>query len=100
LSDAHLSDSLVPALDDLTQSQLELEWLTSVVRGVELGSVLQSTVVVGGDSHTLLWETLTVSSVDLSDLWLAHFILQFFGLISLKISKFLKEGSDFSQYFN
>ena len=44
-----LADSLIPALDNLTNTNLALEWLTSVNGGIEDGSVLKSSVVVDLD---------------------------------------------------
>merc|ERR1719494_275396 len=49
LTDAHAQDSLVPALDHLTNSDLELERLASVVTRVELGSRLEGANVVNGE---------------------------------------------------
>jgi hypothetical protein len=40
LTYAHAEDSLLPALDDLAHTNLELEGLAAVIAGVELLSVL------------------------------------------------------------
>jgi hypothetical protein len=46
LTHAHAQDALLPALDDLADADLELEWLAPVVAGVELLAVLQGAGVV------------------------------------------------------
>merc|ERR1719150_1484947 len=49
LTDAHAEHTLLPALDHLTNSDLELERLASVVTRVELGSRLEGAHVVHGE---------------------------------------------------
>ena len=46
LADTHLCHTLVPAFDHLTCTQLELEWLPTITRGVKLGTIGQSTCSV------------------------------------------------------
>ena len=53
LSFAHLGDSLVPTLDDLTGIQDELELFSSVSGGVELLAVGESAMVVDADLAAL-----------------------------------------------
>lgn len=39
LANAHVQQSLIPSLDDLSFTDVERKWLAAIVRGVELGSV-------------------------------------------------------------
>lgn len=74
-ANAQLRDTGVPALDNLTDTNGALEWLTSVARGVELLAVLQSTGVVDGNQVTDLWEGLTVAFLqdfNLGSRWSRH----------------------------
>merc|ERR1719158_1692677 len=46
LPNTHAKNTFLPSLDDLSNSNLELEWLTSVITGVKLLAVLQGSCVV------------------------------------------------------
>ena len=48
-SNFHVEADFVPALDDLTDTDVEIEGLSSVVAGVELGSISEGTFVVHVD---------------------------------------------------
>lgn len=58
LADAHLGHPLVPALDDLSHSQPELERHSAVPGRVELGAVFEGARVVDHDRLPLLGEGL------------------------------------------
>ena len=49
LANAHLGDSLIPASDDLADSEFEGEWFVSGAGGVEYFAVGESASVVDGD---------------------------------------------------
>ena len=53
LSDLHLGEGVVPALDDWTLTDAKLEWLVSIERWIEFGSILKGTSVVDGSAVTI-----------------------------------------------
>ena len=50
-----LTDSLVPSSNDLSNTDLELEWSSFLNRGIKHGAVHQGAVVVRGDKCAL-WD--------------------------------------------
>merc|ERR1719220_2640202 len=57
----HLGDTLVPAGNHLLPSNVELEWLASVSRAVDLATVLEGEDIVAGDLLACLRERGPVS---------------------------------------
>jgi len=53
-SPMHVGEALVPALDHLACSQLELEGLVAVMTGVKLGAIIKGSRVVHGQYVALL----------------------------------------------
>lgn len=80
LSDAHLSDTLIPSPDNFTLPKSELKWFVSVPGWVEFLSIEQSTHVVHRYFLALLW-LLPVSWLDRD-----HFQWHFQDILNLKIS--------------
>lgn len=55
LADAHLGDTLVPTPNDLSFSQDELEWFSTISGAVKLLAVEESANIVDGDFVSRLW---------------------------------------------
>src|SRR5688572_27955405 len=53
--DFHAHQSLVPALDDLADADLEINWLASSIRAVKFFAVFQSADIIDRDGLSRLW---------------------------------------------